>query len=768
MRDNPDVVESGRSWRHLLAADFWGTPATNVMSNKSWRPLTIAFYRAVRVASTSGGVPLSPRPYHAANVVLHAAVTWQVSSLAWRLAAWEGHGRPGRAALLAGLLFAVHPVHCEAVAGLVGAAELLCALFVLLGLRCYLAAATGRSLLLLPFSLLLVLAASLAKETGFTALGSYACVDLVLLLRCGGAPRLPALLARMAALALTGAAYLAVRYRVTGGQAVEVTTWRIADNHLSFLPLPSARPLTVAHSHWRYARLLLSPYTLCADWNYACIAPVVDAADPRNAGALLLYTSYALLLLLAQPWRGLPRLLSPARAPSPEEDSRSRPARLRLFLATALALAPFLPASNALVWVGAYLAERLLYLPSVGFCLWLGAALAGGASAHSSRLRLALASLLLLSYAHRLHVRVPQWHSDATLFTADAATCPAGARLRFNAGLQARLAGNCSLAAEHQRASLAVLASNNCGPHYELGTCAYDSGRAGEAADAFEASLGCVDTAKNAAEAVRKVLSELHAAFPASPAVLLAYGRVIQRVDPTLGAEQACVAAGRAAELLRGSEGAGRAAEALSSCPLGARAARARANASLFGLEGSRLCDAGAADALRRFGEAQGAGGRGGVVAAASQVATDFVRVWGVACRSHGAYLKAVNALQRADSYNPLLHWEWARLLRWGSLSGETEARQHAQFASTMFLALAQQQRQERPGAEGEAEAAALAAQSAAVLREVEGWAGQPAGPPSVTQLVDAPLSISQLRALGGLRLDGGARAGSRRGKEEL
>lgn len=45
---------------------------------------------------------------------------------------------------MAALLFAVHPVHTEAVAGIVGHAEMLCASLSILALLSYMAAADGR------------------------------------------------------------------------------------------------------------------------------------------------------------------------------------------------------------------------------------------------------------------------------------------------------------------------------------------------------------------------------------------------------------------------------------------------------------------------------------------------------------------------------------------------------------------------------------------------------------------------------------------------
>jgi tetratricopeptide (TPR) repeat protein len=777
VRDNPDVVDASRPLRHLLVADFWGTPATNLMSNKSWRPLTIAFYRLVRRASAVPGTPLSPRPYHAANVALHAAVSWQLAVLTDALGTWAGHPAPALGAAAAGLLFAMHPAHVEAVAGLVGAAELLCALFYLLALRFYAAAAVGgrgrvHSCAALAAALVLAAAATLSKETGFTALGAFAALDWLMLpsghARAPPAARLAALVTRGGALAAFAAAYLAARDAVTGGRAVEVETWRVVDNHLTFLPGARARGLTVAHSHWRYVRLLLLPHPLCADWNYACIPPVLDWRDARNAGAAVAYAAAAVAVMAARPWRGLASLFllrpppaeAAAAAAAEAAERAARPRRLRLFLLAALGLCPFAPASNALVFVGAYLAERLLYLPSAGFCIWLGLALTAPRARAPAVAAAAAAAVLLLGYAVLTAARVPDWRSDGTLFTADAVTCPTGVRLRFNAGLQARLAGDCAGGAVHQRASLAILPHNNCGPYYELGTCAYNAGKGGEAADHFERALGCVDTAKNAAEALRLTLSELYAGHPGAPAVLLAFARIAPRVDPLDGPAAACAAAGRAAELLRAARGpAFDVSTAALLCPAGAAAAAAAANNSLFALEGSRSCEAGAAAAASEFVAAHGnGGGSGGKLppAAASAVASSFVRTWGVACRSHAGYAKAVNALQRADPYNADLHMEWARLLRWGSLTDEDTAARHAQFAVTAYDAAA--------AAAGHVAGAASAAASAAAARaEIASWTHGKLGPPSVTQLVDAPLTKAQLRALlphmyGGKGLGGGAK----------
>ena len=82
-------------------------------------------------------------------------------------------------ALLAAFLFAAHPVHTEAVAGIVGHAELLCAALVVAALLGYMRAVDGSSAegspaqwQLVAAALALVLLAAFAKEIGITTVSS--------------------------------------------------------------------------------------------------------------------------------------------------------------------------------------------------------------------------------------------------------------------------------------------------------------------------------------------------------------------------------------------------------------------------------------------------------------------------------------------------------------------------------------------------------------------------------------------------------------------
>ena len=89
---------------NLLRNDFWGTPMSDKNSHKSYRPLTVATFRLNYMLHE-----LQPLGYHLVNVLLHSAVCYLYVLLCGVV---FGEVWP---ALIAGLLFAVHPLHTEAV-----------------------------------------------------------------------------------------------------------------------------------------------------------------------------------------------------------------------------------------------------------------------------------------------------------------------------------------------------------------------------------------------------------------------------------------------------------------------------------------------------------------------------------------------------------------------------------------------------------------------------------------------------------------------------
>ena len=102
------------SWTNLLRNDFWGLPISDADSHKSYRPLCVATFRINYMFHE-----LEPLGYHLVNVVLHGMVCFLFVQLC---AMVFGHVWPS---LVAGMLFAVHPIHTEAVCELLAIVVLL-------------------------------------------------------------------------------------------------------------------------------------------------------------------------------------------------------------------------------------------------------------------------------------------------------------------------------------------------------------------------------------------------------------------------------------------------------------------------------------------------------------------------------------------------------------------------------------------------------------------------------------------------------------------
>src|SRR5262249_25167564 len=99
----------------LVAAPYWNVPG---QPRNLYRPLTsMSFF----VDGTLSG--MRPAWFHGVNTVLHALATLLVTLLALELS-----GGRRSVGWVAGSLFAVHPIHVEAVAGIVGRSEILAAL----------------------------------------------------------------------------------------------------------------------------------------------------------------------------------------------------------------------------------------------------------------------------------------------------------------------------------------------------------------------------------------------------------------------------------------------------------------------------------------------------------------------------------------------------------------------------------------------------------------------------------------------------------------
>ncbi|HEX2254501.1 MAG TPA: tetratricopeptide repeat protein [Thermoanaerobaculia bacterium] len=343
-----------------------------------------------------------------------------------------GSRLPSRAALLTGLLFALHPVHVEAVASFVNRKDVLAFLLAAAALLFW--RSRRRPRLAYAASLLAVALAVWAKEVAAAAVPLALLITDLLPLAGnppGRRPRLRRAALRFApfAAALLLAAVLAAP-RLAAAVAPEAVA---ATTELRAATWTESTALALAAVP-RQVALLLLPLDLSADWS----AP---------AARRLLHPRALLGLLLLAAWAGAAATLV-RRAPVAS-------------FALAWTLLTWLPASNLLLPLTPhYLAERYLVVPSFGICLLVGwlAAKEWSAAGVGARRRPAVAALLagvLLAAGWRTAVRVEDWSSAQRLWSASLAAGQDTWRVRTNLGLAHQQAGHRSAAVEHYRRALA-------------------------------------------------------------------------------------------------------------------------------------------------------------------------------------------------------------------------------------------------------------------------------------------------------------------------
>jgi cytochrome c-type biogenesis protein CcmH/NrfG len=330
----------------------------------------------------------NPVGFHVVNVILHSAVTVLVVLLV-------GEILPLAGALLAGLLFAVHPVHVEAVANVVGMAEILAAVFFLWACVLILRGGERMTAGRLMSVLVLYALAFLTKESAVTLLG------VVLLLDCSKRDvhlkDLPAYLARRwplyGGMVLIAGLVLLGRFWVLGSLAHPYPP--LGARILAEIP----RIWTVAATWPHILRLLFFPLDLSVDYGPAVISVAYGWEAVNVLGAVLVLG--ILGLALATWGRGV---LGVDRS-----SSRALGWGVVWFVIT------FSPTSNLLFLSGILLAERTLYLPSVGFVVAAAWALI---RLWEVRPRLAVTVVLaaLVFGVGRTWTRTPTWKDNLEVF----------------------------------------------------------------------------------------------------------------------------------------------------------------------------------------------------------------------------------------------------------------------------------------------------------------------------------------------------------------
>uniref|UniRef100_A0A452QHH6 DUF1736 domain-containing protein n=1 Tax=Ursus americanus TaxID=9643 RepID=A0A452QHH6_URSAM len=355
IKTNQDLLPE-TPWTHIFYNDFWGTLLTHSGSHKSYRPLcTLSF----RLNHAVGG--LNPWSYHLVNVLLHAAVTGVFTSFS-KILLGDGYWT-----FMAGLMFASHPIHTEAVAGVVGRADVGASLFFLLSLLCYMkhCSTRGSSARTWGWFLGTGLCAGcsmLWKEQGVTVLAVSAVYDVFVFHRLKMKQILPtiyrvsdsnfpfsnlSLFLSISLLTFWGTSLLGARLYWMGNKPPSFSN---SDNPAADSDSLLARTLTFFYLPTKNLWLLLCPDTLSFDWSMDAVNLHTSPSVERECNGKFVTNENGIKNNASQR----------TQLPSTENI---------VVLSLSLLIIPFVPATNLFFYVGFVIAERVLYIPSMGFCL---------------------------------------------------------------------------------------------------------------------------------------------------------------------------------------------------------------------------------------------------------------------------------------------------------------------------------------------------------------------------------------------------------------
>ncbi|MBN1864688.1 MAG: hypothetical protein JW808_07295 [Victivallales bacterium] len=404
IREDPFYIEQVnplQCWNR----SFWKIERTQGL----YRPLTLFSYWLDIKAYSPLADPdtgLFEPGFRITNLLLHTIVCLLVFKLVSRL-------RFGKSvAFLSAMLFALHPIHVEAVTPAFGRGELLCSLFFMAGLILH--SYRKESSICIPAATLCYMLSFMSKENGVAFLPVCMMMDLCLAHKIEFKPR-PVMqrLAPFAIYLVAPAAVFALRFRALGTLLPAKDHFMPAIDNVIALSPPLLRVVAAIRIQGIALAKFFWPATLSHDYSFAEILPSESFFD---FFAWLTVLSFALAVAT---------LIMIHR----------RDCRKILFLTSSYIIL-IIPAGNFIVPAGTIFAERLQYLPSLCLCI----ASANFLSRISRKIHavpfVALVLLILMTLFVRTFHRTYAWKSELALSLAGVETAPRSVKIWNNLSVQ--------------------------------------------------------------------------------------------------------------------------------------------------------------------------------------------------------------------------------------------------------------------------------------------------------------------------------------------
>ena len=392
---NPAVIHP------TLHALFSANPITNV-----FRPVTFGSFAVEWFL-----IGAHPVWYHLQNLLLHAAVTWLLYLLLLKLL--EGSAQAANVAFVAALLFAVHPIHTEAVASIVGRAELYAAGFLIAAWLLHLKDRPIGAAVCFVLALL-------SKEP--------AVVFLPLILISDYAIGKLKPISRYATVAGITAVYLGLLWKIQSGRFGPKDI-SIIDNPLAKLPA-DYRIANAIRIGWKYIGLHFYPGALSCDYSYNAVllyAMRWQTLVPAIAAVILLGMWVRAVLKRKSGWA----------------------------LAGTIYFVGFAVTANILIPGGTIMGERLAYLSSAGFCLLIALCWVK-LEGRQQKAAWAVLCVAVLALAGRTVARNRDWRDNFSLYSSAVQVVPRSVKMRTDLGAEYMYRGDLDSARRELQAALQI------------------------------------------------------------------------------------------------------------------------------------------------------------------------------------------------------------------------------------------------------------------------------------------------------------------------
>ncbi len=312
----------------ILKTDYWyGLGET--LRGPVYRPASLIFF-----AIEWQLFPDNPHAFHLINVLLYAITCWLLFIVLCNLFSKQNLILP----FVCTLLFVAHPIHTEVVANIKSADELLCFLFALFSIFLFLRANEKGDNLILFLATICYFISLCSKEIGISFL-----LIIPLLLYVFTSINLKRLMMIACILLAATGAFLLIRCKVL--EAVpSINLSSPINNSLIAASNFISQKTTAIYILLRYALLLVFPHPLSCDYSFAQI-PIHSTSDILALFAIIFYAAIAIYALLTIRKKSI------------------------FSFAILFYLITIAPVANIFLIIGSPMAERFLYIPSLGFCM---------------------------------------------------------------------------------------------------------------------------------------------------------------------------------------------------------------------------------------------------------------------------------------------------------------------------------------------------------------------------------------------------------------